>query len=328
MKKALSLAVVFLMIFTAFPLAVFAENGSEFMYCIVSEQEKTCKITAYDGWNKVVTIPSEINGYQVIAIDREAFCNFDKIETVEIPDTVQYIGRYAFYYCTNLMRVTLPNSVTYIGDHAFAQCTSLESITIPASVKKIDFDAFFNCRVLARIDVDENNVNYSSKDGVLFNKTQTELICFPAGKITYGYTVPNSVTQIGYEAFLNSKVSCVSIPSSVTTIGSNGVGYLYENWSYTDFFEKKYGFTIIGTKGSTAETYANANDFRFVLLGDLNNDDAVDAVDARWILQTVSGLRVLTDKTQMQIADVNYDGEITAVDARWVLQAASGIRQL
>lgn len=61
--------------------------------------------------------------------------------------------------------------------------------------------------------------------------------------------------------------------------------------------------------------------------GDLNGDDKISAVDARWILQAASGARPLTD-AQIAAADLNGDGKVNAVDARWILQIASGARTL
>lgn len=63
------------------------------------------------------------------------------------------------------------------------------------------------------------------------------------------------------------------------------------------------------------------------LLGDVNGDGKVTAIDARWVLQVASGSRVLTDE-QKAVADVNGDGRITAINARWILQVASGSRVL
>lgn len=329
MKKVLSLFLAISILFTIFPLTVFALNSGEWMYAVISEQEKTCKIVGYDGYTREIIIPAEINGYKVIAIDREAFCNFSTIGSVVIPDTVRYIGRYAFYHCENLERVTIPNGVAYMDDHAFA-CTALYRVEIPASVEKIEFDVFYNCRSLTSIDVDAANENYSSIDGVLFNKSQTELICFPAHKVVQHYKIPGSVTHIENQAFLNNALPCITIPDSVISIGTMALGYSYEDWGYTDLTEKIYGFTIFGEKDSVAEIYAKKNGFRFILidaLGDLSCDNEITAVDARWALQSASGARILTDEQKL-IADVNHDGKITAIDARWILQASSGIRQL
>ena len=73
-------------------------------------------------------------------------------------------------------------------------CTTLTEITIPNSITNINNSVFFNCPNLKTINVLDDNPYYSSKDGVLFNKNQTELIYIPRGiKI---YDIPNTVTGI------------------------------------------------------------------------------------------------------------------------------------
>ena len=62
------------------------------------------------------------------------------------------------------------------------------------------------------------------------------------------------------------------------------------------------------------------------LIGDVNEDGKVTVVDAKWILQHISGTRQLTEK-QQKAADLNADGKITVVDAKWVLQIVSGLRK-
>ena len=108
--------------------------------------------------------------------------------------------------------------VTSIGESAFANCKSLTSISIPNSVTSIGDYAFYLCSSLTSIEVNANNQNYASIDGVLYNKDVTTLICCPGGKTSI--TIPNSVTSIGSSAFRYcTSLTSITIPNSVTLIG-------------------------------------------------------------------------------------------------------------
>ena len=74
--------------------------------------------------------------------------------------------------------------------------------------------AFSDCSRLGNITVDPGNANYSSIDGILFNKDATSLICCPGAKTTV--TIPNSVTSIGDRAFFDcSNLEAIYVQSQV-----------------------------------------------------------------------------------------------------------------
>ena len=184
-----------------------------------------------------VTIPNSVT-----SIGYEAFDCCESLTSITIPNSVTSIGDYAFRGCTSLTSITIPNSVTSIGRSAFDNCTSLTSITIPNSVTSIGGDAFYGCtsltsvtignsvtsiggnpfsgcKSLLSIEVSDNNKNYSSFDGILFNKNKSELIAYPAGKTDSEYAIPNSVTSIGSYAFYGcTSLTSVEIPDGVTSI--------------------------------------------------------------------------------------------------------------
>ncbi|MGA3143846.1 MAG: leucine-rich repeat domain-containing protein [Verrucomicrobiota bacterium] len=136
-----------------------------------------------------------------------------------VPNTVTNIGSDAFFFCGGLASVTIGNSVASIGGLAFANCTSLTNVTIGTNVNSIGSNAFASCTDLNAITVNSNNPAYSSVDGVLFNKSQTTLIQCPGGEAG-SYTVPNSVTSIGADAFTACpNLVSVTIGNSVTNIG-------------------------------------------------------------------------------------------------------------
>ncbi|MBR1592731.1 MAG: leucine-rich repeat domain-containing protein [Ruminococcus sp.] len=142
-----------------------------------------------------------------------------------IPDSVTNIGYGAFYGCSSLTSVIIPDSVKSIGTYAFNSCIALTSVTISDSVTSIGIHTFYWCNSLTGIEVSEKNPNYSSENGVLFNKDKTELIQYPIGNTETEYHIPDSVINIAENAFFHSKrLTSVTIPDSVTSIGRGAFG--------------------------------------------------------------------------------------------------------
>ena len=148
------------------------------------------------------------------------FYQNSNIKSVIIENGVTSIGNLAFSSCNSLIEVSLPSSIISLGVSAFSGCENLMSISIPANVADIQSIAFAGCKKLTSIEVDSNNENYSSINGVLFDKNITELVCYPAGKNDASYTVPNTVKSFAYGSFYDCEnLTSVIIPSGVTSIG-------------------------------------------------------------------------------------------------------------
>jgi hypothetical protein len=201
---------------TLFDRPVFPMSG-DFGY--TTENDKIT-LVKYVGPGGDVTIPSEINGQPVARIGNNAFDNCTNVTSVTIPDSIISVGEWAFVGCSNLTSVAIPNGVKDIGMAAFYRCPSLTSVKIPASVTSIGRGVFCYCTKLNSITVDASNPAYSnSADGVLFNKDRTCLVSYAVGRAG-NYVIPNTVTQVGPNAFEGcDKLTDVTIPDSVTSLG-------------------------------------------------------------------------------------------------------------
>jgi uncharacterized repeat protein (TIGR02543 family) len=161
------------------------------------------------------------NGVETIAIG--AFSSCSKLTSVIIPDTVTEIRDLAFEDCTSLTGITIPDSVNDIGNSAFGGCTALKTVSFEGDLYLYHFNylakAFSGCTSLTQINVDSENKYISSLDGVLYNKTQTSIYCYPKGRAGK-YTIPNGVTVIGEYAFDGcAKLTGVTLPSGLLNIG-------------------------------------------------------------------------------------------------------------
>ena len=140
---------------------------------------------------------------------------------------VKEIGDSAFDKCGSLTSINIPNSVTSIRECAFFGCNHLTNIIIPDSVTFIGEEAFRNCQRLASITVKVSNLNYKSIDGNLYSKDGKTLIQYAIGKKETLFIIPHSVSFIGNYAFVSSRLTSITIPDSVTSVGAFAFGYCH-----------------------------------------------------------------------------------------------------
>ncbi len=190
---------------------------------------------AFDGCDNLIAINIGDNNKKYLSDDGVLY-NKEKTELIDYPDgkpgeyiipnTISTISDYEFSNCVNMTSIIVPDSIKSIGEYAFYFCDSLTSITIGAGVEMIDEDAFDYCDNLCTIIVDENNANFSSVDGVLYNKEITEIVHFPKGKAGE-FVIPNTVTSIDDEFWSCEKLTAITIPDSVVEISDSPFVWCY-----------------------------------------------------------------------------------------------------
>ena len=260
---------------------------SQLVKITVPDKVKYIEDRAFENCSSLVEVkfPSSLN-----KIGKEAFACCSSLETVDIPQNVTEIADNAFDYCLSLKGINVaaknkmysskagvlfndeltklikypggktdshyevPKGVKKIIGNSFSDCKFLISSNVPNSVEIINGNAFSsNDSNIAYINVEGDNKNYTSKNGVLFDKSMKELILYPYGKKDKEYSIPEGVTTIRENAFLYwADLLQLTIPKSVTNIEKSGLPYRNEQ------------FSIKGHEYSAAHEYAATNFILFV----------------------------------------------------------------
>ena len=141
-------------------------------------------------------------------------------------DTLHIVG-----YKGKLEDLVIPEKysnkvITGIDPMAFSGCSQIKSVTISKNIQSIslnnrscNMNPFYDCIYMKNIYVDEDNRYFTSVDGVLYNKSKTELLFYPSYKSDSSYTILDSVTKIEVGAFQrNGIVTEVILPKNIKTI--------------------------------------------------------------------------------------------------------------
>lgn len=139
-------------------------------------------------------------------IDTEYFFDFDKVEEIIMPDSVEYISRGAFKGCKSLKKINLSKNLHILEEFAFYECESLEEITIPDSLHYLSYSVFRNCTNLKTINI-HDNINYID-DYALYNCESLE-----------NFDIPKNTTSIGKFALMGcKKLKSIHIPKKMDNI--------------------------------------------------------------------------------------------------------------
>ena len=139
-------------------------------------------------------------------------------------------------YKGNKEHIILPENASALGGQVFqlaegeSTVAAIKSLKIPQNIESIDGLSLFWSVNLYTIEVDENNVKYASKGGVLFNKTLDTLIAYPMGRsveTTNAYVIPEGVKTIEQFAFTGYERKSLILPSTLETIKYCAFSYAY-----------------------------------------------------------------------------------------------------
>ncbi len=210
-----------------------------------------------------ITIPDNVVILETDAVEtygNSMFSGCTALETVYIGKSVTTISGSMFTDCPSLTAVNVSDGntmfrssdggVVYTNDFTsllvYPEGRPGDTFTLRAEVDTIDTFAFVGNANLWQINVDRDNVNFSSNNGVLFDYGGTTLLRYPSGiNDTNGvYSIPAGTTTVaGYAFYNNENLTHLVLPEKLETIENyafDGVAleeayYLGANWSSVSF---------------------------------------------------------------------------------------------
>lgn len=188
------------------------------------------QIKGYKGNQTELVIPSSINGEKITSvgisafeknlnltkvilseglkrIERNAFLNCENLQSVVIPNGFEVIDTWVFGYCRNLKEINLPEGVTMLGSASFYGCSQLTSIKMPSTMTQIGTHIFRGCANLREVVLSENlnSIPFRAFSGC---ESLREIV------------IPYGITNIADESFYQAGIENLSLPDSVTNVGS------------------------------------------------------------------------------------------------------------
>ncbi|MBR0410354.1 MAG: leucine-rich repeat protein [Eubacterium sp.] len=166
-----------------------------------------------------------------------AFYKCKSLRTLVLPPLLETLSGCAFEGCTSLEKVTLPDRIALIDGNTFLGCSALKEVIMPKGIKEIGTSVFKGCESLEEIYLPEGLESMGNK---VFNGTAIKNITLPStlGKTSgddnglilnpfeendtiESVVFADGMTTIPGKILWGSSVKNVTIPDSVTEIGSN-----------------------------------------------------------------------------------------------------------
>ena len=332
--------------------AYVCENASSVEKVVIPSTVTRIGISAFDGCGglKGVSLPDGL-----AQVEDAAFNRCKSLASITVPKSVTSIGANAFANCTSLKSAVIEANgkklfETTMGDYAFSGCTNLTGVTIPGNVTSIGNNAFNNCNsIIANVYKNSVGLTYCKNNKIDYRivgsydkKHYIQIENGTCTNIDENTELKVSQLKEGNDYDVVSKsfdnfelydlsfykddqkvtidgTAIVRIPVKEGMDGSKCKVYYNDNGTFTDMGAVyKDGYMEFETNHFSQYVVAEIESSTFTL-GDVNEDDKVDFLDAIVVLRHDAEIIQLTDN-QMKAAEVNKDGKVDFLDAIMILR--------
>lgn len=184
---------------------------------------KTIEQGAFAGCRSLteLRLPESLTTMKEMACD-----GMSSLSEIELPKALVNIGDYAFRGCSALTTLTLPEKLTTLGVSPFYGCSSLRRVTLSSYLKNIsDNFVFDRCTALESIEIPSLNTLYSSVDGVLYNRTKTQIVAWPSALSHSVHPIlPSSSSPLAKGALIDCELDeQMWLPARMKTLPSDAL---------------------------------------------------------------------------------------------------------
>ena len=162
------------------------------MITMTSEDEKTTITLTLDG--DVLTVSG--NG---------AMPNLDPSTDSESGSNGEFHNYPWWNSFNSATKIVVGDGITSIGTKSFIAWGNVTEVSIGKDVTDIGAGALAQLTACKKFKVAEGNTAFEAVDGVLYNKGQTKLYYYPSAKEGTSFDVPETVTEIGYNAICRNE---------------------------------------------------------------------------------------------------------------------------
>ena len=264
----------------------------------------------------------------------------------------QYVGQSGDWVIPS-SAVNMP--VTGVSFYLFNAYSTVETLYSPETVKNLETAGLNYCSKLKKIEVAENNTSFASVDGVLFDKSVSNLLIYPTGKEETSFAIPNTIKQLGESVFeRNTNLTDVLIPASVTSIGkapfndNSKITIYADEGTYGYEFAKQNGIACKPTSefegGETQEpvnkdqltalvdemnqvkNVYTVNSYREFAAALGNAADVLkdDKADQKTVDEAFAALESAYENLKYNMGDIDHSGAISIDDVTAIQQHVSG----
>ena len=243
----------------------------------------------------------------ITRIEKEAFKNVQTLQTIHIPEFVEFIGSDVFYGATDMSNITVDSSNNNYSDVSgvlynkdittlilYPPARTDTSFTLPSTVTSIETNALYNIRNLQAIHVEDGNTTYSSIIGVLCDYNKSKILRYPPARVNNSYTPPPSIENIEDGAF-RQDANLVTIYLYTNVFNSlNEDEDLDNKWVYNSQVNF-YSYGLVFIRNVPTSTIFTLNDDSIIgvsINGIINEDSYNSTINKNDIVSVVLGTTV------------------------------------